>query len=412
MNAQNLSKHKVAIALFSLLALHGCGDATQTQITSVPGPELFTEAQIDTASAISEDEAFEQTRRARFVRINFSALKSTIDLGKGTLNLNLFNDRALLVSIDRVQKMSETNIVLTGIVIGDTDSVATFVLNNDVLIANIKSGETDETFEVRYNGQGVHVVREPKEQEEEPCPAEQADNEPGDEPMVDSYQDSILATPVVDMLVAYTPRARIKQGGTAAIKALIQTGITDTNLALEYSGASMRVRLAGTLETKTSETCGWSTDLNALRSKTDSRWNEVHTERARLGADQVTLVGAYNCSNSTAGIGYINAYKSTAFSIVKASAFNMYTFAHELGHNLGLNHSDGYVNTSGRFRTIMAYGSYKRIRRFSNPYRTYNGYRTGTSYDYSVSILNANDSRVSNLLAPVARTAATAAEEE
>jgi hypothetical protein len=110
------------------------------------------------------------------------------------------------------------------------------------------------------------------------------------------------------------------------------------------------------------------------------------------------MVASYP-NGSTAGIGYIGSTVSTAFTITRVSAFRQFSFTHELGHNVGLQHSDGYESSGGSFRTIMAYGSVVRIDRFSNPDLLYNGYRTGTSSQDSASILNDNGSTTASLVA-------------
>ncbi len=399
MTTHNSQKKLFAILLTSL-ALQACGSGADS-ITE----DIFSDAAIETTSE-AQPMAIEDSRRKRFVRVNFNALKKAVSAGQGTLSLNLFNDKKLNIIVDEVQKISESNFVVVGHVQNDGNSSATLVVNGDAVIANIRRAESEESFEVRYMQNGVHVVSEPvtkeEQDEDEACPAEQAPVIPGDRPMISAPpvragQDTVMATPVVSMLVAYTPGARYRQGGTSAMLALIQMGVADTNTALANSGANLRVRLAGTMEVAQNETGNWSNDLSNLRSTTGSTWNEVHARRASLGADQVTMVASYYGQCCTNGIAYIKASYSNAFAVVKASAFNAYTFTHELGHNIGLNHSDGYVNSSGRFRTIMAYGSYPRIRRFSNPNLTYNGFRTGSTYDNSVKIINSNAYRMGDL---------------
>ena len=158
------------------------------------------------------------------------------------------------------------------------------------------------------------------------------------------------------------------------------------------------MRLVGTLALKQNDSGNFSSDLSALKSKTDGKWDEVHAERTRLGADQVTVVGNYP-GGSVAGIGYIGATASSAFTVVKRSMFSQYTFTHELGHNIGLQHSDGYVNSTGAFRTIMAYGSVPRILRYSSSTLTYKSYATGNSSHNSAAILNANGKMTASLVA-------------
>jgi hypothetical protein len=227
---------------------------------------------------------------------------------------------------------------------------------------------------------------------------------PLDEAANDTANDGTaqpLSDPVVDMLVAYTPAAREHQGGKAAIEALIQMGVADTNQAFRDSGVGLQVRLVGMMETAQNESSDLNGDLTALRGTNDGKWDEIHTMRKRLGADQVTLVAAYLSNSSAAGIGYVNATASSAFTIMRDTYFRQYTLAHEFGHNLGLNHSDGLESSAGRFRTIIAYGSYPRIRRYSNPALSYNGYPTGDATHNESKILNTNATRGANLVATV-----------
>lgn len=276
-----------------------------------------------------------------------------------------------------------------------------------MVIANINPMQSTH-YKITYAGNGVHSIQEANDtggDDEASCLAEtslQAPAEENDAAIPDGSADegsqAVAATPVIDMLVAYTPTARTGAGGDSAIKALIETGIANTNKAFTDSGVNLKVRLVGTLALTQNETGNWSSDLSALSSKTDGKWDAVHAERTRLGADQVTVVGEFPGS-SVAGIGYIKAGSGTAFTVVKRSAFSQYTFSHELGHNVGLQHSDGYVNSSAGFRTIMAYGSVPRILRYSNPSIAYKSSATGSSASNSASILNANGKTTANLVA-------------
>ena len=103
-----------------------------------------------------------------------------------------------------------------------------------------------------------------------------------------------------------------------------------------------------------------------------------------------------------------NSFASSAFGVTKRTCVSPnYSFAHKLGHNMGLDHdryvnqtSDpypychGYVNqaalvggapASKRWRTIMAYNSEctdngiscSRLKRFSNPFQFIGGDRVG-----------------------------------
>ncbi len=399
-------------------ALIGCGAPGGDSSSSAVAPigldaePLFIDASsegrlMEAGGEAGSDHADDRpmSRRQRYVRVNFRPLErlaasagvGAVAPAPGRLAMNVFEDESLMITTETVEKFADGNFAINAKIEGDADSAATLVVDKDVLVANVRRGESAESYEVRHTGQGLHLVEIREDDADEQCPSEPSP-EPADDLDVGQGVDGALASPELDVLVAYTPKARSKMGGTSGIRATIQMGVADTNAALRDSGSGLRVRLVGMMEVRQNETGNWSSDLAYLRKKTDGRWNEVHAERARLGADQVTMVATYPNSGSTQGIGYIKAGASTAFAVVRATSFGSYTFSHELGHNLGLNHSDGYVNSAGRFRTIIAYGSYPRIRRYSNPSVDYKGYRTGTAAKNEASIINANSLRASSLV--------------
>jgi hypothetical protein len=400
------------ITLVMGLALTGCGEQPQSSNSaSGPNEPLFVDASNEALSmAQTTSSSEEPSVKKRYVKINFNVLKRLVASAPygdhipvfSVMNLNLFNDDNIQVVLEEAEKLSDTNYVFTGQVMGDLDSAVTVVVNDGILVANIRKGGSTQSYEVRNAQDDIHTVSLKNDIPDGDCPAV-VDPDGGNsaQDLTADGDNSAQSTPVVDILAAYTPNARIQRGGTTGIKSLIQLGIADTNRALSDSGINLQVRLVGTMELRRNETGNWSNDLSYLKGKTDGIWDEVHAERARLGADQVSVVATYGGStSSTAGIGYIRASYSSAFTVVRTSAFSQYTFSHELGHNLGLNHSDGYVNTSGRFRTIIAYGTYTRIRRYSNPSLSYNGYRTGDSLHNESRIINSYGATVASFLAP------------
>jgi hypothetical protein len=403
MKVQNFfTKTVVSAGIF--LTLQGCGQPNQSTQTPSANETIFTEAASPESSALLADR--EETKKLRYVHVNLAALKRILTSGRqSVLSLNLFDDEKVDVMLEDIDVKSANNIVVEGRIVGDNTSEVSLVVNGDVLIGNVRRGDGDsaENFEIRSKGNGLHSIRVPQGDKEENCEEINEGPVAGETPTGDlaksmsEDQVGVLSSPVVKVLGAYTPQARANQGGTSAIVALIQKGVADTNRALADSGSSLRVQLVGTMETKSSESSSISNDLSALRSKTDSRFNDVHSVRTRLGADQVSLVGSYRNYAVAAGIGYVRSSYSNAFTVTKAAYFGQYTFSHELGHNLGLNHEDGYVSSAGRFRTIIAYGNLPRIRRYSNPSLTYNGYRTGDTYHNEMKIINANAVRMSLL---------------
>jgi hypothetical protein len=400
----------ITTLLFGLLV--GCGQNSNVGSNSADEQqeEIFSDIPAQQAQDLEQTIQVDGTSlKKRLVKVNLNAMKKLVaDLKAGQeatvfkkLRLNVFNGEDITVLIDHVEKVSDSNIIYTGEVAGEANSSVSIVINDDVMQANIRKGDDDQAYEVRFATGKVHTINLKKDEPEDPCPAIPS-GEPADTAQdVDSAQDTAAATGPyqIDILGAYTPNARIKVGGTSAMIALLQLGAADATAAAANSNANYKARIVGTIELKRNETGNWSNDLGYLKGKTDGRWDEVHAKRAAVGADQVTVIATYPYQVGTNGIGYVNSGYTTAFTIVRTGTFGAYTFAHELGHNLGANHSDGYVNYSGRFRTIMAYGSQPRIRRYSNPYIKYNGYTTGTSSHYTASIIRGHAYKMSTLTA-------------
>jgi hypothetical protein len=161
------------------------------------------------------------------------------------------------------------------------------------------------------------------------------------------------------------------------------------------------------------------TDLDRFTNTTDNNFKTIHALRNTYGADMVGLIvengGAY-CGLANA----IMATASNAFQVTARScATGYYSFGHEFGHLQGARHDryvdsgntpysygHGYVNTSARWRTIMAYNnecadtspytSCTRIQNFSNPAKTYSGAPTGQSNTKNYLVLNNTDVTVAN----------------
>ncbi|MDE0126002.1 MAG: M12 family metallo-peptidase [Bryobacterales bacterium] len=221
------------------------------------------------------------------------------------------------------------------------------------------------------------------------------------------------AEPVpVDVAVAYTPAAREAAGGTAAIEAEIDFMVATTNEIFAASGVRQRVALVGRSEVAYAETTGGS-DLHRLADPSDGHLDEAHDLRDRVGADLLHLLVAFPydvCGIAT----FPGPYQDPAPFGITARSCGALTFAHELGHNMGLRHDRfqvqvgeqsstfshpayGYVNQrasvpasppSSRWRTIMSYpGQCKRfdtscvaLPRFSNPRQYFNGEPLGTAH--------------------------------
>ena len=209
----------------------------------------------------------------------------------------------------------------------------------------------------------------------------------------------------IDVAVVYTPAASEAAGGTAAIEALIDLWIAETNGAYDASGVHQRLALAAREEVGYVESGDSLVDIERLSDPSDGHLDSVHDLRDQAGADLVHLVLA-ETEPDIGGRGQ----RPGAFSFCIVTYPTSGCFAHELGHNMALRHERyeqsfkrdwgggvltpdpayGYVNqralgagapASSRWRTIMAYGTQcedadlrcNELLRFSNPRQQYDG---------------------------------------
>ena len=228
------------------------------------------------------------------------------------------------------------------------------------------------------------------------------------------------AMPSIDILVVYTPTARSIAGGTAEMEAEIDLKIAETNQAYLDGGVNQRLVLVAREEVEYSGSGSGFVDLRRLADASDGYMDEVHAIRDRSGADLLHLIADVT---DVGGVAFLGG----AYGITCAKCGSG-TFAHELGHNMGLHHdryvqrsapfpySHGYVNQqaftngapeSARWRTIMAYVnqcgdagfSCDRTMRFSNPNQTYLGDPLGVPGDQRTVAVNgpADAARALNL---------------
>jgi hypothetical protein len=199
-----------------------------------------------------------------------------------------------------------------------------------------------------------------------------------------------------DVLVMYTPQARDAAGGTAGIQATAQAAVDAMNLSFTNSGVDAEGVLVWTQLADYNDSANSSADLTWVRNDP-----QVAALRNTVGADLVSLI-AENIGNSC-GRGYLMTnpgpgFASSAFQVTARScAVGNLSFAHEFGHNLGLDHNPENSTTppanasfpwsfghwhNGSYRTVLSYSSQcnngcTRRPYFSNPDVLFNGLPTG-----------------------------------
>ncbi len=227
----------------------------QNLFVDTPAPENF------------EDTPHPTVVRRRAVRVDWDFVSQPPPEEGDALSLNLFDDVSLVGVVSRIGYRGPARYNCAGSIVGEPNGTFTLVLANEVMVANIHVPELG-SYQIRYVGDGVHVVQQIDDSQSLPCGG-----------VVEAERDSaaVPATPgtrriassddgsVIDLLVAYTPEARAGAGGTAAMEAMIDLLVLDTNIAFENSGIYTSIRLVYRGETDYVESNSASTELTRLR---------------------------------------------------------------------------------------------------------------------------------------------------
>jgi hypothetical protein len=388
-----------AVVLFARPAFVQPTPIAQQQPTNSP-PELFTPVNppsVRGRPTLQDPKVIRQ----RFVRADFSLLTRT--RGR-SLRLNLFDDVAYNVIIDSVESTSgqtrgQSGSVQLGRIEGMPDSEVYLASRGNTLSGNIRVPD-GKFYQIRSVSSGVQAVREINQAAFPP------DHPPGVFKAIQkrsatrSTRSSRTEMPfvrdaVIQVIVLYTPETLQAAGGTDdAIASAIALAQAETNKGFANSKIPARLRVVASRKVDYPESGEAQTDLDRLMNPSDGFLDDILALRQQYRADAVSL---WVSNMDACGIGSLNKsaseFRDRAFSVVSLDcATGVYSFAHELGHNLGATHdpdnsepgeglfpySHGYQDPNGKFRTIMAYktgcsGECPRINAWSSPKGSYNG---------------------------------------
>ncbi len=346
-------------------------------------------------------------KRSRLTTINFDVLPGPTDrrmLREPTITLELFPDVTIFAAFDRYDP-NRDGVTWVGHVEDVPMSTVTLVYSGGEMAGSIVTPTA--LYQIRPAPQGaaagsgrLHVVSQIDQDRfmREADPIEPVLNDAelaaSDTPMTDPAD-------VIDVMVVYTAAAAAHAGGRGSITNLINLAVSETNTSYANSGVEQRIRLVHAAQVDYVESGDFGTNLTNLRTGAGAL-SGVAAQRDAHGADLVKMLVRPAAANAC-GIAYLmtsvtSNFAPFGYSVTDTSCVSPnYTFAHELGHNMGARHdwfvdggttpftyAHGHVNaTPGqRWRTIMAYAdqcsrqgfSCTRLLNWANPDKRYNAF--------------------------------------
>ncbi|MBI1176026.1 hypothetical protein GC207_01150 [bacterium] len=342
------------------------------------------------------------------------------------IRLNIRDGMEPVLQVTGVAHPDADSMIVTGDLDGVAGGVVRMAIHHGIMAGTVRLSGS-ELYVIQYGGNQTYVVRKfdlnkfpecgvtdmgfqqtaikaiaqrkaaklntAQIQSSDSAPTAQAP--PGDAP---SVMDTGL-TPV-DVMVVYTAAARDGAGGTDGIRALIDLAVAEANDCFAKSQIGIQINLVHTEEVDYTETGDMSQDLYNLAFGSVGQPSQIKLLRyQQFKADTVCMITEREDTGYIAGIAYLlqnpndPTYRDLAFSVVRRPyAVGNYTFAHEIGHNLGCAHdrqnSSGqgafaysygnrFVAQNVTYATVMTYPPGVRIPYFSNPNVFYNGVATG-----------------------------------
>jgi hypothetical protein len=417
-------------------------ESVQAQIKALPvtGGSLFADAAVSNAERPQAVER--RVKRSRAVNVNGTYVTEMLNAAPleissaGTVKsqtsqhvLNLFDDVDVRV-VKLSQKRDELgNTVWSGGVIDDPLGNVLIVIDKGQLTARIVANGHNIT--IMPQADGTHIIREIKDEHQEndvvdrPEPSSSGTQEEQPVQTPDTGETSperTKATTTLRIFVAYTARAKVY---TPNMSSAVSLAMADLNTTLSNSQIDAQAVLVG-LDQVTYTEGSSSTADDTLLEDAEAKVGDfarIHLGRAAAQADLIAVIADYG--DASCGLASLNSsisstnfasYVNRGVSLTNVDCLNIGTFTHEVGHNLGAHHDRyvvtdavagptgynyGYIDTTAKFRDIMAYSDQcddlnitcPRIMYYSNPNLTYNGRAIGVADNLPTAANNSREIR-------------------
>jgi peptidyl-Asp metalloendopeptidase len=390
---KRISRTSFVLLMVAALFL-SCSNNDGTGAAASPAVEAFD-------SQLS-DESIAALARAKndpsIVRTQVARLDLDVLWSKSTIDLVIF-DESITLTRDRVETRTREDFSWFGKLEVPGPNQATFLIRDGKLRGSIVSSAGFYQFRPLNDGLvAVHLIDQP---ELGHCGTPHEGLPPSDFSAAGLIPEpSALDTDsgqIIDVLVVYSDDA---DAASDDIEADIQLMIDDANASYGNSGIGQRLRLLKTVLAEFDESSDSCTDRARLKDPSDGILDDVHVLRDLYGADVTAIITAEGCGCAYIQTEVIPDFEESAFSASGLGcALGQYTFAHELGHNMGARH-DWYVDPTDQspfsynhgfnvpaeeWRSVMSYSSrcsaqgYEcpRIPYWSNPDVSYGGTAMG-----------------------------------
>lgn len=300
--------------------------------------------------------------RERLGKLNYLALAKLGNSGKGNgaIAFNLFPEVTYVALKQVIYRRSDQDYTWIGRLEGLPLSRVVLVVKQDRVTGNISLDET--VYWIRPVTNGNHRIQEPNPlifplsskgiYLKPSSPLSMSTNSPQLMPIIPSTQ----IKSIIDLLVVYT--SKTKQA-SADILSEISLAVAETNQIYLHSGIYQKLHLVKSMPVTYQESGQHLSDLNHLTYRLgdeqdpQGQLDEVHQWRDDYLADVVSL-WVEKGDARTCGVAWVLSPELAlqdkfAFSVVdRLCAFApSYSFAHELGHNMGATH-DHYVASANR----------------------------------------------------------------
>lgn len=410
----------VVLALVATVSMAAGASAQGDTIT------LLWPAPLDTSVVLLDQGDDPLVIRQGLLGINTDILRSVV-LQRAAVEISLFDDVKHQAVIDS-SVSTERGWRISGSLQDEAYGSVVLALSGDAAVSGTVR-TTSGTYQIRTLPDNVYVVTQvdpdaflpeaqplehqqdsrgiadPQYRGEEPVglTAQQEDGTGGvpDDPDPDPPSRA-GGSATIDILLLYTRAARDLAGGPLAVQSLLNLFVEETNRGFAGSDVLAQLRIAGMSEVDFQKT-NPEADLHSLAENGDGILDDVRDLREQSSADVVHLVvdgfwavnGRGICGIAQGLLDPRSPDDSIAFSMSGSGMQCNLSFAHEMGHLMGLSHdhyavnanggrprgafhySYGYVNRSESWRTIMAYpeacspNRCPRLPLYSNPRRNH-----------------------------------------